>query len=156
MQLGAYYVVCGVSKRQVPCHAMQAAPPCGSGAMHATIIQPNWCQVMWMAKKYWSSQNRIAGSEVGCQSSSFRLWPLPRPEGSLEERAGKNKEWTEPYPWKWVGHHNPDHSQPWDTTYLQNLRRSHTKQWKKEKKHRQKKINRKSSQKKKMNTYACK
>lgn len=33
-----------------------------------------WMPGFVNGKKIWSSQNRVAGSEVGCQSSSFRLW----------------------------------------------------------------------------------
>lgn len=41
VQLGAYSVLHVVNKRQVPCHAIQAAPLRGLVAMHAPIIQPN-------------------------------------------------------------------------------------------------------------------
>lgn len=115
----------------LPCNA-SSSPTWLSGhscSYNPTKLMPGYVN----GKKFRSSQNRVAGSEVACQSSSFRLWPLPRPDGSLGKRAGKNKEWTEPYPWKTVGHHNPDHSQPWDTTHLRDLRRWHAKQWEKEK-----------------------
>lgn len=86
-------------------------------------------------KKLWSSLNRIVGSEVGCQSCSFT--PLPLAEGSLGKRVGGNKEWTEPCPWQTVGHHNPDHSQPWDTIHLKKLRRRHRGRREKSKKSKQ-------------------